>query len=283
GWVEDARVVRTSLPAELDEDAVAEYRALHEDILRRWREGVHEGFAWLAQRGVEELALWYVGGVLIKGAGFLAVRGGGIVLKALRRGKEAAAGWLRTMLTRLPGGEKRAFERLWAKVQLEGEKALSAGEREELRALMARIEQLATTPLTPHEKTELRKKAREFYKSQNRHLVSVMDSHPEDWPVHHRRPLQYAHLFPVEDINAGSNLALVEVSIHHRINRLWDWFRQARPQATADDVLKAAGIIDGRFGPWYHRVTQVPPPAKTLEGAENAALEVLKRVFPGPR
>jgi hypothetical protein len=281
GWVEGARVVRASPPAGLDADAVAEYRALHEDILRRWREGVHEGFAWLAQQGVEELALWYVGGVLAKGTGFLAVRGGGIVLKALRQGKEAAAGWLRTMLTRLSGGEKRAFERLWAKVQLEGEKALSAGERQELRALMARIESLASAPLTTDEKNVLRGQARQLYKSQNRHLISVMDSRPEDWPVHHRRPLQYAHLFPAEDINAVNNLAMVEVSVHRRISILWDRFRQARPQATADEVLKAAGIIDGRFQPWYRQAVQAPPSAKAVEGAEKAALEALKKLFPG--
>ncbi|WP_164009608.1 hypothetical protein [Pyxidicoccus trucidator] len=281
GWVEGARVVRASPPDGLDADAVAEYRALHEDILRRWREGVHEGFAWLAQRGVEELALWYVGGVLAKGAGFLAVRGGGIVLKALRQGKEAAAGWLRTMLTRLSGGEKRTFERLWAKAQLEGEKALSGGERQELRALMARIEGLASTPLTTDEKNVLRGQARQFYKSQNRHLISVMDSRPEDWPVHHRRPLQYAHLFPAEDINAAKNLAMVEVSVHRRISSLWDRFRQARPQATADDVLRTADIIDGRFQPWYHQVVPAPPSAKAVEAAEKAALDALKRLFPG--
>jgi len=205
GWVEGARVVRASPPDGLDAGAVAEYRALHEDILRRWREGVHEGFAWLAQRGVEELALWYVGGVLAKGAGFLAVRGGGIVLKALSQGKEAA-GWLRTMLTRLSGGEKRAFERLWAKVQLEGEKALSAGERQELRALMARIEQLAKTPLKSTEKDPIREQARKLYKELNPHLAQAMTTNAEKWPVHHRRPLQYAHLFPDENINSSVNL-----------------------------------------------------------------------------
>ncbi|MBZ4422179.1 hypothetical protein [Myxococcus sp. RHSTA-1-4] len=280
GWVEGARVVRASPPAGLDDDAVAEYRALHEDILRRWREGVHEGFSWLARRGVEELALWYVGGVLAKSAGFWAVRGGGIVLKALRRGKEAAAGWLRTMLARLSGGERRAFERLWAKVQLEGEKALSAGERQELRALMARIEQLAASPLTPDEKDIIRAKARRYYKALHPRLAPVMDSLPAQWPVHHRRPLQYAHLLPAEDINAASNLAMVEYPIHSRINMLWDKFSRARPAPSADDVRRAAGVIDDQFGPWYHRAGGVPT-MKTPDEAEQAALEALKRLFPG--
>jgi hypothetical protein len=280
GWVAGAWVVRALPPAGLDANAVAEYRALHEDILRRWREGVHEGFTWLAQRGVEELALWYVGGVLAKGAGFWAVRGGGIVLKALRQGKEAAAGWLRTMLSRLSGGEKRAFERLWAKVQLEGEKALSTGERQELRGLMARIEQLARSPLDDGEKQSLRRAARDSYKKLRPELERSMDAYPERYPVHHRRPLEYAHLFPSEDINAPGRLALVQDFVHARVSAVWTKFRGARKTATPDEVETAARIIDSHFDSWYHRV-EVPRSEKVLlERAEQAALKDLRSRFP---
>jgi hypothetical protein len=280
GWVESARVVRASSPAGLEADAVAEYRALHEDILRRWREGVREGFTWLAQRGVEELALWYVGGVLARSAGFWAVRGGGVVLKALRRGKEAAAGWLRTMLTRLSSGEKRAFERLWAKVQLEGEKALSAGERQELRALMGRIEQLARSPLDDGEKQNLRRAARDAYKKLRPDLERSMDTYPDRYPVHHRRPLEYAHLFPADDINAPGRLAVVQDFVHARVSAVWTKFRRARSAATPDEIETAAGIIDSHFGSWYHRV-DVPKSEKVLvERAEQAALDALRSRFP---
>jgi hypothetical protein len=42
---------------------------MQEATLLRWREGVVEGTAWLAQRGVEELALWMVGGIIARGLG----------------------------------------------------------------------------------------------------------------------------------------------------------------------------------------------------------------------
>ena len=281
GWVMGAQVVDASPPVGLDDDAAAEYRALHEDILRRWREGVHEGFAWLARRGVEELALWYVGGVVAKGTGFLAVRGGGVVLKALRSGREAAAGWLRTMLSRLASGEKRAFERLWAKVQLEGERALSRAEKEELRVLMARIEQLAKSPLGDGEKQGLRRAARESYKKLRPDLERSMDAYPDRYPIHHRRPLEYAHLFPAEDINAPGRLALVQDFVHARVSAVWTKFRGARRAAAPDEVETAARIIDSHFGSWYHRV-DVPKGEKALvERAERAAIEALQSRFPG--
>ncbi|MFP2925313.1 hypothetical protein ACLESO_08860 [Pyxidicoccus sp. 3LG] len=283
GWVEGARMEREQRPPGMREDAAAEYRTMHEDILRRWREGVYEGFTWLAQRGVEELALWYVGGVLAKGAGFLAVRGGGVVLKALSQGKEAAAGWLRTMLARLSGAEKRAFERLWAKVQLEGEKAPSAGERQELRALMARIEGLSRTPLDDGGKQGCRRIARDLYKRHRPDLAGTMDAYPDRYPVHHRRPLEYAHLFPDEDINAPGRLAVVQDFVHARVGAVWTKFRSAHKTATPDEVERATRIIDSHFESWYHRV-EVPKSEKVLiERAEQAALEALRSRFPDLR
>ncbi|NVJ22182.1 hypothetical protein HUW62_13240 [Myxococcus sp. AM011] len=280
GWVESARVVGFAPPTGLEPEVAAEYRAMHEDIVRRWREGVAEGFTWLAQRGVQELALWYVGAVAIKGAGFLAVRGGGIVRKALRQGKEAASGWLRTMLSRVPQSEGRAFERLWTKVQLEGERALTTSERGELRALMARIEKLASMPLELGEKHGLRKAARISYKRARPDLAPAMDAFSDRYPVHHRRPLEYAHLFPEEDINASSRLAVVQDFIHERVSRLWTKFRTAQRTATRDEVEAATRIIDSHFESWYHRV-EVPRGEQVfIERAEQAALEALKSRFP---
>ncbi|MFY2563918.1 hypothetical protein ACN469_40385 [Corallococcus terminator] len=280
GWVESARVVGIAPPMGLEPEVAAEYRAMHEDIVRRWREGVVEGFTWLAQRGVEELALWYVGAVAIRGAGFLAVRGGGVVWKALRQGKDSAIGWLRTVLSRVSQSEGRAFERLWAKVQLEGERALTTSERSELRALMARIEKLASTPLDLGEKHGLRKAARTTYKKVRPDLAPTMDAFPDRYQVHHRRPLEYAHLFPEQDINASSRLAVVEDFIHDRVSRLWTKFRTAQRTATRDEVEAATRIIDSHFESWYHRV-QVPRGEQVfMERAEQAALEALRSRFP---
>ncbi|NTX33909.1 hypothetical protein HUA78_05625 [Myxococcus sp. CA033] len=280
GWVESVRVVGFETPAGLEPEVAAEYRAMHEDIVRRWREGVVEGFTWLAQRGAQELALWYVGAVAIRGAGFLAVRGGGIVRKALRQGKEAASGWLRTMLSRVSQSEGRAFERLWAKVQLEGERALTTSERSELRALMARIEKLASTPLDFGEKHGLRKAARAAYKNVHSDLARTMDAFPERYPVHHRRPLEYAHLFPEQDVNASSRLAVVQDFIHERVSRVWTKFRTAQRTATRDEVDAATRIIDSHFESWYHRVEVPRGEQAFIERAEQAALEALRARFP---
>ncbi|WP_224371446.1 hypothetical protein [Hyalangium versicolor] len=136
GWVESAEVMHQPPPPEANAAFVAEYRAMHELILWRWGREVEEGARWLAQRGVEELAFWYAGGVLLKGGSYLARWSGSIMRRALGHGGQAAAGWLRTALARLPGDKKREFEWLWAKLELEGERALTTEERASLRGLV---------------------------------------------------------------------------------------------------------------------------------------------------
>ncbi len=81
------------------------YHAMHEALLLRWREEVYEGSAWLAQKGVEEAALWFVGGMAGKGLGSFMAKGLEWVPKALGHEPEAAAGWLRSALKRLPNQE----------------------------------------------------------------------------------------------------------------------------------------------------------------------------------
>lgn len=281
GWVEEAGVIRPPSPLVINAEFVAEYRALHEDILRRWREEAKEGAQWVARRGAEELALWYAGGIIARGVGWLGIRSLPTVTRALRRGGEASAGWLRTMVKRLPAEKKQVFERLWMKAQLEGKRALGKGEREELRGVMEGIEQLANTPLDRGTKKELRRAAREAYKKAHPEVASLMDEAGVDLPIHHRRQLEHAHLFPDQDINAADNLVLVMRDVHEPISRLWERFRRACPQATAREVEEAARIIDGRFMPWYNRPvapSQVPYP---LKEAERAALEQLRRLIPG--
>ncbi len=70
GRVLSASVERTPLTPEL-----SWYRAMHEATLLRWREGMVESSAWLAQKGVEEMALWFVGGMVAHGASFFALQG----------------------------------------------------------------------------------------------------------------------------------------------------------------------------------------------------------------
>ncbi|HYI01231.1 hypothetical protein, partial [Hyalangium sp.] len=189
GQVEVARVVHAPPPPEANAEFVAEYRLLVEDILRRWREDTKEGAKWVARRGVEELALWYAFGILTKGVGWLGARTLPTVKLALSRGGEAAAGWLRTTLKRVPVERKLAFERLWTKAHLEGKQALSKGERAELRELMEGIEQLVKTPLDPTAKRKLRDAARESYKRSHPRFAKLLDEKSTDLPIHHRCPL----------------------------------------------------------------------------------------------
>ncbi len=280
GWVEEARVVRLGPPPSLNAEFALEYRAMHEDILRRWREDTKQGAAWVASRGAQELALWYVGGIIGKGVTWLGVKTLPTVMRALSRGGEAAAGWLRTTLRRLPGAKREVFERLWMKAHLEGQRALSRDEREMLRGLMEGMEQLVKTPLDKETKDLLRAEARRRYMVHFPHLAQALKEKGGALPIHHRRPLEYAQLFPDEDINAVDNLIMLTTEVHGRINGIWNKFRRARPQATASDVERVAQAIDTQFKHWYHQPTALPTAPHSLKQAEDATLTQLRQIFP---
>jgi hypothetical protein len=278
GRVESARVGRPSQPLAPE---LSWYRSMHEAILLRWHEGVVEGSAWLAQRGVEEMALWVVGGIIAKGLGLFATEGLEWVTRALGREPEVVAGWLSTALKRLSKEEQAAFEQLWRKLALEGEQALSRGESKTLRGLFVRLEEAIQQPLGVGLKNSLRADARTYYAELHPQFAAILEKRGGELPIHHRRPLQYAHLFPDENINAGGNLAMAQKYIHEEINVLWGRFRKARPNPTADEVRRAAQVIDKHFEPWYHRVEDPPGLLKTAEQAGEAALRELRSRFPG--
>jgi len=280
GRVELARVERPSSALALTPEQ-SWYHAMHEATLLRWREGVYEGSAWLAQKGVEEAALWFVGGMVGKGLGSFLTKGLEWVPKALGHKPEAAAGWLRSALIRLPAHEKDAFEQLWRKVALEGEQALTQGERQALRGLFVRIEQVVQQPLNKDFKGPLRKAARKYYMELYPHLEQALLQGGQKLPIHHRRQLEHAHLFPAEDINAAENLAMVQHYVHQKINSLWERFRKSQPNPTAEEVRRAAEIIDRHFESWYHRVDDPPGLSRTAEEAREAALRELRSQFPG--
>ncbi|HYO72908.1 MAG TPA: hypothetical protein VEU33_43290 [Archangium sp.] len=276
GWVESVRVERPP-----PQPGQSWYLSMHEATLLRWREGVVEGTAWLAQRGVEELALWFALGVIAKGLGFFATEGLEWVTKALGREPEVVAGWLRTALKRLTPEESNALGQLWQKMALEGEQALSRSERKALRGLFVRLEQVIQEPLSRDLKSILRQDARAYYAELYPQFAKSLDELRQMLPIHHRRPLQYAHLFPDENINAAENLAMLQKYVHEHINFLWTRFRIARPNPTADEVRRAARIIDEQFEPWYHRVDDPPGWSRTAEQARDKALSELRKQVPG--
>ena len=218
------------------------------------------------------------GGMVLHGAGVLLELSLPVLRAALARGGAAAAGWLRTVLLRLTPEKRRAFEQLWAKVLLEGETALTATERETLRGVMRHLERLASTPLEDAEKQAIRRASRDYYKRLYPDLAKILDDKGSLFPIHHKRPLEYAHLFPAEDIGSAENLAMVRKAVHERINAVWNRFRQSHAGATRREVEEATRIVDEWFEPWYHRVDDPPGLTYSLMDAEQNALKALQRL-----
>ncbi len=100
------------------------------------------------------------------------------------------------------------------------------------------------------------------------------------YEIHHRRPLEYAHLFLGEDINARSNLAAVARPVHQRISGLWTKFRNGHgvSQVDASEVSQMAEIVDRHFQRWYDAL-QTPQSTSALEQATEAALKDLERLL----
>jgi hypothetical protein len=282
GEVLEARTLRPAPPPHMDADFAAEYRALHEGILRRWREGVREGAELLAGYAVEERTLWYVGGILTRGAGLLFEAAAPTVTRALTQGGTEAAGWLRTTFKRLNPVQREQFERLWTKVQLEGAEALSRAEKDELLTLMNRLERLIRTPLSRNDKVNLWTAARHYIEKFRPELHEAM-RRKGPYDVHHRRPLEYAHLFPGEDINASRNLEAVGREVHQSINRIWAEFRGARGERLRiEDVDAAVKVVDRHFSRWYNTPYAPGDSTAALERAVNAARQEVRGIFPAP-
>ncbi len=261
-----------------DEDLVAEYRALHETILREWREEVMDAGRLAVLVGTQELALWIIGGVITHGAGaFLKVVAPTLVTLLLRRGREVR-GWLCTLLLRLPSTEQMAFRQLWARLNLKGARSLTHAEKSELRVLAKRLEDFIEAPLTSRDKKILRSAAREdfygVYPELERLLVNAKGI---PFPVHHRKPLEYAHLFPGVDINARSNLRAVDETVHSSINAVWTALRNAPVKVRADEVDEVVAIVDRYFGRWYNAPYERTT-ASALAEAEVAAMEQVKKL-----
>ncbi|WP_309893250.1 hypothetical protein [Archangium sp.] len=275
--VVEAKTSDPTLPVQEDAELIAEYRALHETILREWREEVVDSGQWALRLGTEELAFWVIGGV--------AVHGGGAVLKAvaprmmqiLLKGGAKARGWLSTLLLRLPKAERETFKSLWKEVDLRGGRSLTKAEELELSKLAKRLEELVDAPLSTNEKRRLRETARTSFQQLHPELAQAMRLVTERlYEVHHRRPLEYAHLLLGEDINARNNLVAVARPVHGRINGLWTKFRMGRggAETSAEEVKQMAEIVDRHFHHWY----DVLYDSRSTSALDNATEMALKDV-----
>jgi RHS repeat-associated protein len=73
--------------------------------------------------------------------------------------------------------------------------------------------------------------------------------------IHHRIPLQWAHLFPGVDPNRLSNLYALPVNIHRQIvTPAWNAFARANPFPSAADVAKFAIEMDKIIAPYINRI-----------------------------
>ncbi|HYO56269.1 hypothetical protein [Archangium sp.] len=261
-----------------DADLIAEYRGLHESILREWREEVADSGRLALRMGAEELAFWVIGGVVAHGGGAILKAVAPRLMEVLRRGGAKARGWLSTLLQRLSKVEREAFESLWEKVDVRGARPLSKSEERELGKLAKRLEELVDAPLSREEKDIFRETAREeFFKLHPEWAKLLVSDKGVRYPVHHRRPLEYAHLFLGEDINVQKNLSAVSGEVHRGINAVWTAFRPMQGTASAADVDKVVAIVDRHFGGWYNKV-YAESAAPMLAEAQAAAIAEVQQL-----
>ncbi len=276
----EAETLRPPPPPEEMEDFAHEYRAMHERILREWREQTRESAVLLAGWSLEQAASWYVGGLLLRGGLVLFEAAAPTLVSVLSKGGMNAVRWFRALLIRMPSAERAVLERLWLKAETQGLGALTAAERAELRALMGRMEQLIHTPLKDKRvKNDLREWARkEYFEVHNPGLAQALgDEGMQFYSVHHVIPLEYTHLFPKLEANARSNLVGVAKPVHEDINRVWNAVRRASQRITPEQVEGVAALINKHFNRWYDVIYDPAKSAGALDQAKQAALRDVTR------
>ncbi|NOK32903.1 hypothetical protein HMI49_06790 [Corallococcus exercitus] len=276
-----ATTLEPSEPPEAMEDIAREYRAMQEDILRHWRQEVKDSARLAGVWSFEQLAYWYVGGFIAKGALGAMEAAAPTVVSVLGRGGAKAAQWFRTVLIRTPPAEREALQRIWMKAEAEGLAALEAGEQAELRHILAQVEKALHEPLDRQAKKRLRQWARrEYFETVNPQLARELGPlRMEEYEIHHRVPLEYARLFPRMDINQGTNLVAVERTVHRSINRVWESVGQQSQRLDSRQVEELSRVIDQQYGSWFHRVHVPAESASALAAAEQNALRAVKALL----
>ncbi|RKG99390.1 hypothetical protein D7X32_26655 [Corallococcus carmarthensis] len=276
-----ATTLEPAPPPEAMEDIAREYRAMQEDILRRWREEVKDSARLAGVWSFEQLAYWYVGGFIAKGALGAMEAAAPTVVSVLGRGGAKAAQWFRTVLIRTPPAEREALQRIWMKVEAEGLAALEAGEQAELRHILAQVEKALHEPLDRQAKKRLRQWARrEYFETVNPRLARELGPlRMEAYEIHHRVPLEYARVFPRMEINQGTNLVAVERTVHRSINRVWESVGQQSQRLDSRQVEELSRVIDQHYGSWFHRIHVPAESASALAAAEQNALRAVKALL----
>lgn len=259
-----------------------EYRLLHEEILRHSREEVHGAAVYAASFSAEQLAWWVAGAWAVRGMGALVEVMAGPVSRVLGRGGPEAGEWLYCQLRRVTPDEREVFAQLLAKLEAQGEKALAATEKAQMKAFLERLDKLAKTPLETEEKKRFRAIAGERFwrhlKMSNPQRWSTLGRSKELYEVHHRLALEYAHLAPTTDVNSVKNLVAVEIGVHDSIDRVWRTLRPLREKATLAEVQEVVEIVDRHYGSWYNSET-IEMRREELNRAEEAAMSEIEAIL----
>jgi len=260
-------------------DIVQEYRLLHEYILVEFQEQSREYAILAAGFSLEQLAYSIVGGLLLKGATVLFSKAAPIITSVLVRGGKGAVSWFRTLLARAPQKERELLRQLWMKVETQGIQSLSEAEKQQLRALMGRLEKVLKTPLDDRAKETLREWSRQdYFALQNPQLAKLLGPNGlSQYEVHHIYPMQYAHLLPEFDINSNANLVGIHKHVHHSITAVWKSLGQAETRMSLQDVTRVADIVNRHYNRWFHKVYD-PKDAPALAHAKQAALREVAEI-----
>ena len=105
-----------------------------------------------------------------------------------------------------------------------------------------------SSPLSPLLKQSLRGEARQIFDVINPGIRAGLDLQ-----IHHRIPLEWAHLFPYANPNRAANLIGVPAPVHQQITSQWSLFKKtlAGRIPTASEVQSFARRLDNRYGMYY--------------------------------
>jgi len=272
-YLMEARTLEPPPPPREVADFHREYRQLHEAILFEFQEQSRETAVLAATISLEQLAYSIVGGLLLKGVGVIIGKAAPTVVSVLSQGGSAAVRWFRTLLARAPRQDRELLTRLWLKAETQGLQSLTEVEKQELRAVMGRLEKVLETPLDDEAKRQLRKWSRpEYFELHNPQLARTLGLRGmASYQVHHRYPLQYAHLFPKLDVNEKANLLGVHRDVHDSITLVWGALGRTASPMNPKDITHVVEIINRHYGRWFDTVYDTKQ-SVALANAERAAL-----------
>jgi hypothetical protein len=273
-WVMmEARTLEPPPPPREMADFAQEYRELHERIFVEFQEQSREYAILAAGFTLEQVAYAVVGGMVLKGFLVTVRLAAPTIASVLTQGGKGAVRWFRTVLVRAGPEERALLRQLWTKVEAQGLKSLNAAEQQQLSALLGRLEKTLSTPLSRRVKNDLSQLARtEYFALHHPELASLLGEEGiRLYQVHHIYPMEYAHLFAKLDINGRTNLVGVHLNVHRSINNVWTSIRAHSERMGPQEVQRVVGIINRRYGRWFHQVYDLQD-ASALASAEQAAL-----------